>query len=95
MSQYPQNIAPISQYFTDLQNGTLPQVAQIEPATDAGLDEHPSDYDTAPNDIQQGAAYVQSLVNGLMQSLTGRTPLSSSPGMRTAAFTITFRRSRL
>ena len=42
VSQYPNNIAPVSQYFTDLQNGTLPQVAQFEPATDAGLDEHPS-----------------------------------------------------
>src|SRR3984957_147250 len=40
--QYPTSIAPISQYFTDLANGTLPQVAQIEPATDAGFDERPS-----------------------------------------------------
>jgi phospholipase C len=67
-TQYPQNIAPISQYFTDLQNGTLPQVAQIEPATDAGLDEHPSVTDATPNDIQQGANYVASLINGLMAS---------------------------
>ena len=65
---YPQNIAPISQYFTDLQNGTLPQVAQIEPATDAGFDEHPSNSDTEPNDIQLGANYVSSLINGLMTS---------------------------
>ncbi len=68
VSQYPQNIAPISQYFTDLQNGTLPQVAQFEPATDAGLDEHPSVDDSSPSDTQDGAAYVESLVNGLMQS---------------------------
>jgi phospholipase C len=67
-SQYPQNIAPISQYFTDLQNGTLPQVAQIEPATDAGFDEHPSVTDSEPNDIQLGANYVSSLINGLMTS---------------------------
>jgi phospholipase C len=65
---YPQNIAPISQYFTDLQNGTLPQVAQIEPATDAGFDEHPSNSDSEPNDIQHGANYVSSLINGLMTS---------------------------
>jgi len=65
---YPQNIAPISQYFTDLQNGTLPQVAQIEPATDAGFDEHPSNSDSEPNDIQLGANYVSSLINGLMTS---------------------------
>jgi phospholipase C len=67
-SQYPQNIAPISQYFTDLQNGTLPQVAQIEPATDAGFDEHPSDLDTTPTNIQSGANFVSTLINGLMAS---------------------------
>jgi phospholipase C len=67
-SQYPNSIAPISQYFTDLQNGTLPQVAQIEPATDAGLDEHPSVTDSQPNDIQLGANYVSTLINGLMTS---------------------------
>ncbi len=68
VSQYPQNIAPISQYFTDLQNGTLPQVAQFEPASDAGLDEHPSDSDSAPDDIQLGASYVSSIINALMGS---------------------------
>lgn len=68
VSKYPQNIAPISQYFTDLKNGTLPQVAQIEPATDAGYDEHPSVEDSAPSNVQAGAAYVSSLINALMQS---------------------------
>jgi phospholipase C len=67
-SKYPLNIAPISQYFTDVANGTLPQVAQIEPATDAGFDEHPSVSDAEPNDIQWGANYVSSLINGLMTS---------------------------
>ncbi len=67
-TQYPNNIAPISQYFTDLQKGTLPQVAQIEPATDAGGDEHPSNSDAEPNDIQLGAKYVSSLIDGLMTS---------------------------
>ena len=67
-TQYPNNIAPISQYFTDLANGTLPQVAQLEPATDAGYDEHPSVSDSEPNDIQRGANYVSSLINGLMTS---------------------------
>jgi len=65
---FPQNIAPISQYFTDLANGTLPQVAQIEPATDAGFDEHPSNTDGSPSNIQLGANYVSSLINGLMTS---------------------------
>ncbi len=68
VSQYPQNIAPISQYFTDLQNGTLPQVAMLEPASDAGKDEHGSDSDKYPADIQSGEAYAESLVNALMNS---------------------------
>lgn len=46
--QYPQSLAPISQYFTDLKNGTLPQVAEIEPASNAGLGEHGSDSDPYP-----------------------------------------------
>jgi phospholipase C len=68
VTQYPNNIAPISQYFTDLQNGTLPQVAQIEPPSDAGLDEHPTNNDAALSNIQSGAAWVQTLIDGLMKS---------------------------
>jgi len=67
-TKYPQNIAPISQYTTDVQNGTLPQVAQIEPATDAGFDEHGSDSDAVPTNIQTGANFVSGLINSLMQS---------------------------
>ena len=66
--QYPNNIAPISQYFDDLKNGTLPQVAQIEPATDGGYDEHPTNSDAVPNDLQNGANYVSTLINKLMES---------------------------
>jgi phospholipase C len=79
-SKYPQNIAPIPQYFTDLQNGTLPQVALIEPASDAGLDEHPTNSDSAPSNVQQGAKYVSSLINGLM----------ASPSWKDSAFILTF-----
>jgi phospholipase C len=67
-TQYPNNIAPISQYFADLEAGTLPQVAQIEPASDAGYDEHPTNFDTVPSNIQLGANFVSSLINGLMAS---------------------------
>ena len=42
-----QNLVPLTQFTTDLKNGTLPQVALIEPASSAGLDEHPNDYDTS------------------------------------------------
>jgi phospholipase C len=66
---YPKNIAPITQYFTDLANGTLPQVAIIEPASDAGLDEHGTDSDSGPpTNIQLGARYVATLIDELMQS---------------------------
>src|SRR5262249_35371347 len=51
-----------SDYFTDLKNGTLPQVALIEPGFNSGLDEHPG------NDVQSGAAYVASIINALMGS---------------------------
>jgi phospholipase C len=66
---YPNNIAPMSQYFIDMQSDeTLPQVALIEPASDAGLDEHPSNNDTALSNVEYGANYVSSLINPLMQS---------------------------
>jgi phospholipase C len=68
LSDYPHKIAPISQYFTDLQNNVLPQVALIEPASDAGLDEHGSDTDKWGTNVQKGARYVSTLINGLMQS---------------------------
>jgi phospholipase C len=64
-----QNIVPISQYLTDAQNGTLPQVALIEPASSASLDEHPNDVDTSsPSDIQAGAKYAESLITAFMAS---------------------------
>ena len=66
-STFPQNIAPISQYFTDVANGTLPQVALIEPATQIGLDEHPTE-GTGGVNVQRGANYVSSLINALMGS---------------------------
>ncbi len=71
-TNYPNNIGtigvPNSDFDNDLANGTLPQVAQIEPASDAGLDEHPSTSDSIPSEIQPGAAYVASIINSLMTS---------------------------
>lgn len=58
------NIVPASQYFTDLTNGTLPQVAFIERDSKDGLDEHPG----LGISVQKGAAYVASLINALMNS---------------------------
>lgn len=63
------HIAPISEYFTDVTNGTLPAVAFIETGVSksetggtSSLDEHPD------TDIQTGAAFVERIVNALMQS---------------------------
>jgi phospholipase C len=67
-TDYPNNLATMTAYFSDVANGTLPQVALIEPASPAGLDEHGSDSDQYPIDIQLGAQYVASVINALMSS---------------------------
>jgi len=68
LSQFPQNIVPDSQFITDAQNGTLPNVAYIEPASAVGLDEHPADFDANPPccSVQAGAAYVSTLMNSVI-----------------------------
>jgi phospholipase C len=75
------NVVPVSQYMTDVANGTLPQVAMIEGGYDSGRDEHP---DIDPNfpgaPIQQGAVYVASLINALM----------SSPSWKDTAFILSY-----
>jgi phospholipase C len=64
-----QNIAPISQFYTDILNEkTLPQVIMIESASTEGLDEHPSDSDQYPENIQAGAAYAANVINKFMTS---------------------------
>jgi phospholipase C len=59
----PNKIAPVSQYYTDLANGTLPSFAFIE----AGFginDEHPG----SAQSVLNGQAEVAKLVNSLMAS---------------------------
>jgi phospholipase C len=70
ITQEPNNIAPLQQFFTDLQNNTLPQVVQIEPSSNAGLDEHPSDGDVTPPccSVQGGATFVSKIINAVMNS---------------------------
>ncbi len=65
-----QHFAPLSQFATDMQSDlTFPQFALIEPASAAGLDEHPSDADGAPVNVQDGAYYVEnSIIKPFMQS---------------------------
>jgi phospholipase C len=68
-STLSQNLVPLSQYKTDVQNGTLPQVALIEPASVAGLDEHPNNVDNSvPINVQAGANFASGLINSLMNS---------------------------
>lgn len=59
----PNHIAPISQYFTDLTNGTLPSFAFIE-AGYGNNDEHPG----SGQSILLGQAQVANVVNSLMTS---------------------------
>ncbi len=56
-------VYPITSYFTDVQNpAALPQVIFIERGERINTDEHPN------NNVQNGAAFVASTVNALMQS---------------------------
>jgi phospholipase C len=59
-SQHMNKIVPVSQYLTDVANGTLPAVSFIE--TSPGLDEHPG------KNVQIGAAYAATLINSLITS---------------------------
>lgn len=70
-------VVPIDEYFTDVKNGTLPNVAFIEAGQFTGRDEHPSNFDpqnktlTAVN-VQTGAAFVSTIINALMNSISWR-----------------------
>lgn len=56
------NLAPVSQFFTDVANNTLPAVSLIEAGMESGEDEHPG------ANIQIGADDVAQLINALMNS---------------------------
>ena len=102
ISQYQNNpmhsIAPISEFYTDAVNGTLPQVAQIEPASDLGKDEHPEDNDPAPGQpaccsMQAGADYVSTLINAVMCGQSDSPPTSTctpGPSWQDSVFFLTF-----
>ena len=53
------HIVDLNQYFVDLENGTLPEVAYIAPS---GASEHP------PGSIRSGQKFVKSLIQALMRS---------------------------
>jgi phospholipase C len=60
----PANVVTADQFLTDAKAGTLPSVSFIETGYLSNQDEHPS---TGTN-VQTGAAYVASLINGFMNS---------------------------
>ncbi|HXO37258.1 MAG TPA: alkaline phosphatase family protein, partial [Candidatus Acidoferrum sp.] len=60
------HIVPISQFFTDVQAGTLPQYSYIEPGFASGRDEHPGKSDN----LQSGAAFMNSLFVALINSVS-------------------------
>jgi phospholipase C len=68
LNNLPNQFASTTQLINDMQNGTLPQVSFIEPAGDAGLDEHSATSDANAPNVQAGAAFVQNLVDTLMAS---------------------------
>ncbi len=65
-----QHFAPIAQLNADMgADATFPQFALIEPASAAGLDEHPSDADDSPVNVQLGATYAENkVINFFIQS---------------------------
>jgi len=72
----PTHIAPLSQYYTDVQNNTLPAFAFIEAGYGVN-DEHPG----SGQSILSGQAEVAQIVNALMG-----TPSSPSPSWSTSVF---------
>lgn len=62
LTKYGSKVVPVSQYFDDLKNNTLPSVAWIESGYISGKDEHPN------NNIQTGAKYVKTIIDALMAS---------------------------
>jgi len=70
----PANVVAGSQFLADANAGTLPAVSFIE--SGSHQDEHPS----SGTDLQTGAAYVESLINGLM----------SSPSWKDSVFILTY-----
>ncbi|MFB3815265.1 MAG: phospholipase C [Terriglobales bacterium] len=69
------HIVPLSEYFEDVKNGTLPAVSFIETGMASGRDEHPSNFNpeqpgapVTPINVQVGAQYASTIINALMES---------------------------
>jgi phospholipase C len=72
--QHATNIVDATQFAQDAASGNLPSVAMIDGGYASGRDEHPN------NNVQTGAAYVESFVTALM----------NSPSWKDSAFILTF-----
>lgn len=81
-SQHQANLVDASQFLTDAQNGTLPDVAYIEEAP--GKDEHPGATQSgnihSGNSVQAGALYASQLINAVM----------TGPNWKDTVFFLTF-----
>jgi phospholipase C len=73
-TQNASKVRPISEYMTDVQNGTLPSVALIEGGYASGRDEHPNE------NVQKGSTWVSGIIN----------PLLTSPSWKDSVFILTF-----
>ena len=89
-----QRISPPSRSTSAICKMVLCPVSEIYAASDAGLDEHGSDTDSHPTNVQAGARYTSTLVNAVMQSSRGKMGPLSSLSTKAVVSTITFRRSR-
>jgi phospholipase C len=79
--KFLQNFVPASQFLTDAANGTLPQVAMIEPGYQDGSDEHPFEAANSPGgSVQRGALYVSGLINAVM----------NGPSWKDSVFVLTY-----
>ena len=78
-SRYADHIVPLSQFITDAQNGTLPEVSYVE-KPDA--DQHPG----GNVNIQYGVAQVRDLVNAVMYDSNG----GPGPSWKDSVMIVTF-----
>jgi phospholipase C len=66
VQQHASNVVPISQYYVDAANGTLPQVAFVESdpfgSVNQESDEHP------PANVQVGQRFTHDVISALMRS---------------------------
>jgi phospholipase C len=72
--QHATKIVDATQFAQDAASGNLPAVAMIDGGYASGRDEHPN------NNVQTGAAYVQSFITALM----------NSPSWKDSVFILTF-----